>query len=226
MFYFRFIASLLFRISVFQHKVFIIGLPRTATTSVCLATLHLGFKTAHTAYTSQTMEHAQVIADTPIFCDYQQLTSQHPDAKFIYLTRNLIGWIPSIKQLLKRMYTNLQRTDGGFNPVLKRCYNEIFYPLTLENIDDDDFLATCYQRHFESARQFFKGREKDLLIIDVNDDDSYSALVEFLAISKKDNPSTERGFVHINKGGKVTAWKQIKHPFKIESTLRGRVDKV
>jgi len=209
---------------VSEQKIFIIGLPRTSTTSVCLATLELGFKTAHTAYTHQTMEHAQVIADTPIFCDYQQLDLQYPNAKYIYLTRKPELWLPSIKQLLQRMYKNLQRTDGGFNPILKRCYNNVFSPLTLENISKDEFLLSCYQRHLKVAQDFFTGREQDLLIIDVSQENSYCALVEFLAV--KGNVKEQQGFEHINIGGKVTAWKKIKHPLKIEATKRGRIDKV
>ena len=213
-----------FRNIVLEQKVFIIGLPRTSTTSVCLATLQLGFKTAHTAYTDQTMQHAQVIADTPIFCDYQQLDRQYPNAKYIYLTRQPALWLPSIKQLLQRMYKNLQRTDGGFNPILKRCYNTVFSPLTEENIKQNEFLLSCYQRHLKAAKDFFKGREQDLLMIDVSQANSHCALVEFLGC-KEDNNQCQ-GFEHINIGGKVTAWKQIKHPLKIEATKCGRVDKV
>ena len=79
-----------------KQKIFIIGLPRTATTSVCVAMLELGFKTAHTAYTNQAMNDAQVIADTPVFCDYQLLDKTYPNAKFIYLTREFSSWLPSI----------------------------------------------------------------------------------------------------------------------------------
>ncbi len=209
---------------MFQQKIFIIGLPRTSTTSVCLAALNLGFKTAHTAYTHQTMQQAQVIADTPVFCDYQTLDTNYPNAKFIYLTREPELWLPSIKQLLQRMYKNLQRTDGGFNPMLKRCYNTVFSPLTEENIKQDEFLLNCYQRHFQAAKDYFNGREQDLLIIDVSQPNSYCALVEFLGL--KSTKNDVGGFEHINIGGKVTAWKKIKHPLKIEATLRGRVDKI
>ena len=189
--------------------------------------LNLGFTTAHTAYTHKTMEQAQVIADTPVFCDYQALDKAYPNAKFIYLTRKAELWIPSIKQLLQRMYTNLQRTDGGFNPVLKRCYNKIFSELTEENIKQDQFLLACYQRHFQGVKDFFKGREQDLLIIDVSEANSYCALVEFLALKESDKPiASQQNFEHINKGGKVTAWKKVKHPLKIEATIRGRVDKI
>ncbi|SFD04891.1 sulfotransferase [Pseudoalteromonas denitrificans] len=207
-----------------EQKIFIIGLPRTATTSVCVAMLNLGFKTAHTAYTNQSMHHAQVIADTPIFCDYQKLDTEYKNAKFIYLEREFSVWLPSIRQLLKRMYKNLQRTDGGFNPTLKRCYNSVFYPLTEDNINNDAFLLSCYQRHQKNINEFFKGREQDLLTINVNDKSSYRNLLTFLDINIPESEQT--GFERINIGGKVTAWKQIKSPLKIEATQKGKVDKV
>ncbi|MBE7214286.1 sulfotransferase family protein [Shewanella benthica] len=206
-----------------EQKVFIIGLPRTATTSVCVATLSLGFKTAHTAYTQRAMDEAQIIADTPVFCDYQQLDKVYPDAKFVYLTRESDKWLPSIRQLLERMYTNLQRSDGGFNPILKRCYNEVFEPLTLDNIAKDSFLLECYQRHYQGALDYFSGREQDLLIIDVARPGSFQQLADFLDVA---DIEPWQNFEHINIGGKVTAWKKIKHPLKVEATEKGKIDSV
>ncbi|WDE06771.1 sulfotransferase family protein [Thalassomonas viridans] len=206
-----------------QEKIFIIGLPRTATTSVCLAMLNLGFKTAHTAYTQEAMTEAQVIADTPVFCDYRQLDAAYPGARFIYLTREPDLWLPSIRQLLKRMYVNLQRDDGGFNPTLKRCYNQIFYPLSRENLERDDFLLGCYQRHQQDIFDYFRGREQDLLTLDVGQADSFSRLLSFLDMTPGKD---ESGFERINTGAKVTAWNKIRHPLKVEATQSGKIDKV
>ena len=204
-------------------KIFIIGLPRTATTSVCLAALEQGLKTAHNAYTSNAFTQAEVIADTPIFCDYQELDKQFPNSRFIYLTRDSATWIPSIKQLLQRMMVNLQRVDGGFNPHLKRCYNNVFFPLTPENIEQDDFLYACYQRHQQGIYQYFKHREQDLLTIDVSHDDSYLKLLSFLDIAH--DKARPDGFKVINIGGKVRAWQGLNHVLKVESTNKGRIDK-
>ena len=206
------------------NKIFIIGLPRTATTSVCLAMLGLGFKTAHNAYTEHAFSEAQVIADTPIFCDYQILDKHFLNSKFIYLMREEKDWLPSIKQLLQRMIVNLQRSDGGFNPHLKRCYNEVFSPLTADNITKDDFLFDCYQRHQQGVFDYFQGRKGDLLTIDVSEPQSYQQLLAFLAIAPEQGRAS--GFEKINIGGKVKAWQDINNVLKIESTNKGRIDKV
>ena len=206
------------------NKIFIVGLPRTATTSVCLAMLGLGFKTAHNAYTEHAFSEAQVIADTPIFCDYQKLDEHFPNSKFIYLMRDKKDWLPSIKQLLQRMIVNLQRSDGGFNPHLKRCYNNVFSPLTAENIARDDFLFNCYQRHQAGIFEYFQKRESDLLTIDVGEPQSYHQLLAFIGLAPEQGRKS--GFERINIGGKVKAWQDINNVLKVESTNKGRINKV
>ena len=201
-------------------KILIIGLPRTATTSICVTMLALGYKTAHTAYLQSCLDDAQVIADTPVFCDYQALDKYYPNSKFINLTRDLDKWLPSIRQLLSRMYTNLQRDDGGFNPHLKRCFNHVFTPLTRENIDSDEFLTACYKKHQQSVTRYFADRTQDLLTLDIAAPDSFAKLIKFLGL-----PSDTQGeFPLINMKGKVTAWNKVSHPLKVASTRNGRID--
>ena len=207
-----------------EPKIFIIGLPRTATTSVCVAMLKLGFSTAHTAYVHSAFDQAQVIADTPIFCDYQTLDNHYPGSKFIYLERDLTSWLPSIKQLLMRMSANLLSERGGFNPIIKRCFKTTFSPFSVENIQSDEFLAECYQRHILQAKCYFNTRSADFLMLNVAQPDSFAKLVEFLGFAP--NEVTAKGFERINIAGKVTAWNEIKHPLKIASTRGGKIDKL
>jgi len=202
-------------------KIFIIGLPRTGTTSLCAAILELGYKVAHTAYTQQTFEHADVIADTPIFCDYQQLDRYYPNSRFIYLEREAQLWLPSIKQLLIRMQKNIVRTDGGFNPFIKRCYQQVFAPFNKKNIQEEDFLLDCYQRHQDSISCYFKSRPQDLLFIDISKDDSYTKLLSFLKLE-----ITDGNFQQMNIGGKVTAWNDLRNENKISSTRQGKITKL
>ncbi|WP_085297785.1 sulfotransferase [Cognaticolwellia mytili] len=207
-----------------EEKIFIIGLPRTGTTSVCSAMLTLGFRVAHTAYTDSAFNQAQVIADTPIFNDYQQLDIAYPKAKFIYLERSLASWLPSIQQLLLRMHVNLTRDDGGFNPIIKRCYQATFSPYSLENINSVEFLSHCYQQHQSQAQTYFKNRANDFLSIDISANDSYRKLTQFLAI--EESLIENSAFEKLNVGGKVTAWKDIKSDLKVDSTNKGRVTKL
>lgn len=204
-----------------NSKLFILGLPRTGTTSICSALLSLDYAVAHTAYTQTAFDQATAIADTPVFHDYQALHNYYPESQFIYLTRAADKWIPSIKQLLLRMYNNVIRDDGGFNPIIKRCYTEIFSPFTLENINNNDFLLACYNQHKTAVIQYFEQQSQPILLIDISEPESYQALLGFLNVrsNKATSPSL---FPTLNKGGKITAWKDLKHPLKIESTKNGR----
>ncbi|MBA6347730.1 MULTISPECIES: sulfotransferase [unclassified Colwellia] len=201
-------------------KIFIIGLPRTGTTSICAAMLELGYTVAHTAYTQKTFDHAQVIADTPIFADFKRLDTFYPNSKFIYLSRESQKWLPSIKQLLQRMYINVTRDDGGFNTIIKRCYQSTFSPFTSDNIEDDNFLSLCYQRHKSEVGQYFIARPQDLLTIDVSESDSYQKLLNFLSLAQGNESAS---FERLNTGGKVTAWKDLINKNKIASTKNGRI---
>jgi hypothetical protein len=122
------------------------------------------------------------------------------------------------------MIVNLQRTDGGFNPHLKRCYNEVFSPLTEENLNNEEFLQGCYTRHQQGITAYFKDREQDLLTIDVSDESSYLSLLDFLNIDASN--AREGGFKQINLGGKVKAWQGLHNKLKVESTNNGKIDKV
>ncbi|MCQ8876722.1 sulfotransferase family protein [Pseudoalteromonas shioyasakiensis] len=204
------------------NKIFIIGLPRTGTTSVCHSFLQLGYTCAHTAYTKQCFTDAQVIADTPIFNDYQYLDTLYPGSKFIYLQRSMDLWLPSIRQLLSRMFVNLTRADGGFNPHIKRCYLNIFKNFSAENIANDAYLEQSYSTHLKAAEHYFEQRQADFLKIDISDTDSFIKLCDFLHCATPSHAQFEK----MNIGGKVTAWNAIKHPLKIASTASGKIDKV
>lgn len=203
-------------------KVFVLGLPRTGTTSICSTLLSLNYQVAHTAYTQTTFDKANALADTPIFNDYKELFSFYPNSQYIYLTRDAEKWIPSIKQLLLRMYNNVVRDDGGFNPIIKRCYTEVFSPFTLDNINNDEFLLNCYNKHKAAVMHFFEQHNIPVLFIDISKQNDYQKLLNFLNKSSSTNNELNSGFPLLNQGGKVTAWKDLKHLNKVESTKNGR----
>jgi hypothetical protein len=120
------------------------------------------------------------------------------------------------------MYNNVVRDDGGFNPIIKRCYGEIFSPFTLENINSDDFLMACYNKHKAAVTQFFEENDYPVLFIDISKPGDYQKMLSFLNKGNHQNEHTDSGFPVLNQGGKVTAWKDLKHPHKIDSTKNGR----
>jgi hypothetical protein len=198
-----------------MNKLFIIGLPRTGTTSISVALLDYSFMVAHTAYTKRAFELADVISDTPCFCDYQQLDELFPDSKFVYLDRAQSNWIPSIQMLLKKMQKNLSK-GGHFNPIMKRCFNDTFKLLTTDDPFDYDHLSRCYQEHRENVLDYFYKRS-DFLKIDVSNAGSLNMVLNFLDIKKQ----ADVEFPHLNVGRMVTSWKELKHPNKINANSAG-----
>lgn len=204
-----------------MKKIFIAGLPRTGTTSVCAAFLEFGFKTAHTAYTRDALDQAQVIADTPVFNDYRKLADLYPDSRFVYLERAMANWVPSVRQLLTRMLPRLETQQGGFNDTLKRCYFDTFENLCAENIASDQYLIDIYNKHRNELLVFLEAKQIGHLILDVSHSDSIHRLSSFLDI----HTNADSRMPNLNQSGKVTAWKQIVHPLKIESTRKGKADR-
>ncbi|MDN3651257.1 sulfotransferase [Thalassotalea ponticola] len=202
-------------------KLLIVGLPRTATTSVCVALLELGFNVAHTAYTKRAIQRAEVIADTPVFSHYPLLNDAYPNSRFIYLQRDIDAWVLSIRRLLERMFDNLMRSDGGFNPYIKQSFLTVFAPLTRENLASDQFLRACYYRHQQQVVDYCQRHKRELLSINVSDDNAFEQLCQFVNATPS---STVQGFKPINVGGKVIAWNKVRHPNKIPATDNGRVD--
>ncbi|MES2824873.1 MAG: sulfotransferase [Pseudomonadota bacterium] len=200
-----------------MNKLFIIGLPRTGTTSVSVALLEYGFKVAHTAYTKRAFELADIISDAPCFCDYQQLDALFPGSKFVYLDRDLENWVPSMQMLLKKMFVNLDQKTGQFTPVLKRCFNNTFSLLTTPDPLNEQHLAACYRKHQQEIFKYFATRE-DFLKIDVSRSESLKMLLTFLNIATEGTGE----FPRLNVGKQVDNWRSFKHPNKVNSFSAGK----
>lgn len=199
-----------------MNKLFIIGLPRTGTTSISVALLDYGFKVAHTAYTKHAFELADVVSDAPCFADYKQLDALFPNSKFVYLDRALPVWIPSMQMLMNKMLPELTPKSGYLNPVLKRCINKIFAPFDCENPLAPQHLEECYRTHQQAVFSYFAQRD-DFLAIDISQTGSLKQLLDFLRIEG----SNTGDFPRLNVGKRVDNWKEFKHPNKINSNSAG-----
>jgi hypothetical protein len=198
-----------------MNKLFIIGLPRTGTTSISCALLD-NFKVAHTAYTKRAFELAEVVSDCPCFSDFQQLDRLFPKSKFVYLQRPLEQWLPSIQMLLNKILPSLNG-DNYVNPILKRSFAQTFDLDIVASPLDRAHLTTCYQRHEQLVINYFHGRD-NLLSIDISRSDSLPQLLAFLGLQH----SGDEIFPHLNIGKRVDNWKEIKHPHKVNANIAGK----
>ncbi len=199
-----------------MNKLFIIGLPRTGTTSISVALLQYNFKVAHTAFTKYAFELADVISDAPCFSDYKELDALFPGSKFVYLERDLDKWIPSAQMLLQKMESRLHPQTGVFSPVLKRSFNQVFKLYSSPDLYTEEHLKDCYLKHKSEVLDYFTGRN-DLISINISHQDSLPRLIEFLGLSIEGRTL----FPHLNQGRHVAGWKEFKHPNKVNANSAG-----
>lgn len=217
-----------------MSKIIVVGLPRTGTTSVSVALLEMGFLVAHMGFTKKAFEVAEAITDAPCFSDYMYLDKLFPGSKFVYLSRDLDKWVPSMTMLLGKMAPHLDAEKGRFNPIMKRSFHHTFsanLPLT------SDELIECYTRHKKEVFDYFKDANKnsnDFLSIDVSEPGSLTQLKQFLlpellarnliSTEQKNHLNTAKtseDFPVLNVGRSVAGWHEYKHPNKVNSNLAG-----
>jgi len=200
-----------------KQKVIFIGLPRTGTTSVSVALLEQGLKVAHMAFTKAAFMQADAISDAPCFSDFKQLDKLFPEAKFVYIERELDSWVPSMQMLLSRMLPHLDAKTGRFHPIMKRSFRHSFGVGVVENPQDEQHLIDCYQRHKTEVVNYFAGRH-DFLSIDVSQQGALGQLLAFMGLAANKN---QQNFPKLNVGRNVASWDEYKHPNKISANASG-----
>lgn len=159
-------------------KVFIIGLHRTGTTSICSFLDSVGMRIYKFGWEEMlspdmvVLDKFDVFAEYPIFKIYQELCRKYPGCKFILSTRRSSSeWLKSIKWLINIAKDHYPRAHS----LMKEIYGY-------------DPLST-YNKHNGEVRKFFNGRELfDVPIEYITRD----LLCDFLGLPN---------FPHLNKGG-------------------------
>lgn len=196
-------------------KIFIVSLPRTGTTSICLYLLDCGFKVAHTAYCDHVFEQADVIADTPVFVDYSTLYHRYPDAKFVYLERSMLDWTPSIRRLLQTMRKQWLRDSTFFEKDIKRCFQYVFPDFEAKKDFKNTYLHAAYDRHKVDVLGFFADKSEQFLRLDIEQVDAGKIVCQFCGIGT--NKGCYDALPHVNKGRRIAYWASIEHDNKIAS---------
>lgn len=196
-------------------KIFIISLPRTGTTSICLYLLDCGLKVAHTAYSDRVFEQADVIADTPAFVDYPMLYNRYPDAKFVYLERSLPDWIPSIRRLLQTMRKQWLRDCMFFEKDIKRCFQYVFPGFEAKKDFKNTYLQAIYDCHKADVLNFFVDKPEQFLRLDIGQVGAGKMLRQFCGIEAQKCCYDE--LPHVNKGRRIAYWASIEHDNKVAS---------
>lgn len=167
-------------------KIFGIGLSRTGTTSLCSALKDGGVDIIHYPKSKADLFNPKNTGacDIPVAVYYKELDKKFPKSKFIYTIRDKDGWLISVEKYLKKK--EARKLDAWQKQNRLDVYSQIKF--------DKDIYAERYDNHDKTVRDYFKGREQDLLILNICGGEATGKLFTFVGIS-----STINTFPHENK---------------------------
>ncbi len=171
-------------------KIFGIGLSKTGTTSLANALQILGYKTKDnmgvvkyatgdlSSVDLHVVDANDALTDTPIPSFYRELDTKYPGSRFILTVRDSEGWLKSCKKQFTQRFAEVQ-TDAH-----KRLFTDLYGT----DVFDDRRFASGYEMFVDGAREYFKDRPQDLLIINIVADEGWEKLCPFLQRPVPDIP--------------------------------------
>ena len=203
-------------------KVFCIGFNKTGTTSLEKALTTFGFSLGNqpaaemliTEYMEEKYDRiirfchtADAFQDAPFSLPglYKVLDKEFPKSKFILTVRDSDEqWYNS----LIKFHTKLYSSDKNRIPNEEDLSNALYRykGLSLETkkiygypevpLYDENKYREYYNNHNKSVREYFRNRDKDLLVLNVAENGSYKKLADFLGVT---NLEGNENFPWLNK---------------------------
>lgn len=192
-------------------KVFGIGLSRTGSTSLAEALTILGYRAIHfpadpvtqreysrffadpgQTLTLSLLDRYDAVTDTPLPCVYQQLDRAYPGSKFIWTTRDKESWLRSCELWWARAVVPFMENDHkGFLGPFMRLAAEVTYGTAYF---DATLFSQAYDAHMDEVPRYFRGRDSDLLALNICAGEGWARLTPFLGSTAPD-----REFPHRNE---------------------------
>jgi hypothetical protein len=196
-----------------RTKIFCIGRNKTGTTSLKKAFEDLGFVLGNQRkaelLTAQYWQKdfdsiveycktAEVFQDFPFSYPetYKQLDKAYPGSKFILTVRDNSGqWYDSVTKFHAKLFGNgeiptvqqLQNATYVYKGWMWENVSKLYGVSSKENPYDKEKLIAQYEKHNKDVIEYFKGRDNDLLVINLSDPDAYSKFCEFIGVKSDKN---------------------------------------
>ena len=179
-------------------RIFGIGLPKTATSSLHTALTRLGFASCHFPHDPTTvselrdgryalsiLETFDAVCDVPIPAIFPQLDEAWPGSKFILTVRSFETWMHSCRD------APFNTPDAVPQPGSPRdFYRTLLYGCTRFN---EQRFAWVYHNHQRVVDAHFTGEKRhQLLVLPVCDGAGWSELCSFLGVDVPDEPFPHR----------------------------------
>lgn len=159
-------------------RVFGIGMHKTATTSLHAAFGILGYRSGHWENAhwakaiwheikqdgrSATLERYYAACDLPIPVLFRELDRAYPGSKFILTTRDEGAWLDSVRKHWSHNH-NPYRWAWNADPFTNRIHREVYGQRGF----DEDVMLTRYRRHNAEVIEYFRDRQQDLLVMNMD----------------------------------------------------------
>jgi len=164
-------------------KIFGVGLSKTATHSLTRALTILGYRAVHWQETHRMISYCgaepvvhyeqfetrDAFTDTPIARVYPRLDSRFPGSRFILTVRDEQEWADSFRSHF---------LGKNLDQFTRQLHLDLYGTLSLEPGD----LIPAFRDHASRVREYFRGREDDLLVIDIAGGQGWATLCPFLGV--------------------------------------------
>ena len=175
-----------------NSKVICIGWHKTGTSTLGVALLKLGYNVVGArldmAYPllkgdkKTPIELAgefDALQDVPWAMLFKELDKAYPGSKFILTERDENSWLNSAQKHFKNIHSDMHEWIYGKGVLA----------------GNEDLYVERYRKHYREVRDYFKGRENDLLLMNFANGDGWEKLCPFL-----NQPIPNKAFPHENKG--------------------------
>lgn len=181
-------------------KIFGIGFPKTATSSLSQALALLDYRSVHDPYDilprffpdelKDFRYNPEILDDNDAFAGvvclvFRELDQAYPGSRFILTIRDEQQWLTSLRGHLYPR-ARATRMDGEI-PLQPFVRSRMFHgDLWFIEKHAGDYLAS-YQRFNQEVRDYFQGRD-DLLVMNIEAGDGWDKLCGFLGCSIPEKP--------------------------------------
>jgi hypothetical protein len=173
-----------------RRKVFVIGLPKSATTSVHYALHKAGLKSEHfpfrlvnyedgdLVFNNKDLENHDAVSDLPVAASLEKLVELYPDALFIYTKRDKQKWLDSCRRhpwpieliLHANLVTKISRISI-FNGLRRALMNNVYKLKMLHEkvLGASVFVPEVFERYYDAydsrVKRLFDGRSN---LVEIN----------------------------------------------------------
>lgn len=159
-------------------KIFGIGISKTGFHSLTQAMEDLGYKAKRYPESYEDIETYDFLCDSFIFTRYKELDKKYPGSKFILTTREEESWLNSIVTHLVRK--PIEELSEYRQEMRVEAWGSIF--------PSREDLRQAYRDHYTGVEDYFRGRDKDILVMEIVSGDGWDKLCPFLGKSELDKP--------------------------------------